>query len=58
MGVAYKEAGGGGKGGWASRNRVLSTIKLQTVVLCSQKTTGMHTNHRIGQDGDWQQLDA
>ena len=30
-------------------------IRPQTVVLCSQQKTCMHTNHRIDQDGHWQQ---
>ena len=28
----------------------------QSVVLCSQQTTGMYTNHRIDPDGHWQQF--
>ena len=31
------------------------TIRAQTVVLCSQQTTGMYTNHSIDRDGHWQQ---
>ena len=31
-------------------------IRAQTVVLCSQQMTGMYTNHRIDQDGHWQQF--
>ena len=31
-------------------------IRAQTVVLCTQQTTGMYTNHRIDQDGHWQQF--
>ena len=31
-------------------------IRAQTVVLCSQQTTGMYTNHRIDRDGHWQQF--
>ena len=47
---------GGGGGGWqASRRQALPAIRSQTVVLCSQQTTGMYTNHRIDQDGHWQQ---
>ena len=51
MDGAYK-----GVGGWASRRRALSAIKPQTVVLCSQQTTGMYTNHRIDRDDHWQQF--
>ena len=43
-------------GGWASRRWALFAIGPQTVVLCSQQTTGMYTNHRIDQDGHWQQF--
>ena len=39
------------RGGWASRRRALPDIRPQTVVLCSQQTTGMYTNHRIDRDG-------
>ena len=31
-------------------------IRAQIVVLCSQQTTGMYTNHRIDRDGHWQQF--
>ena len=48
--------GGGGGGGWASRRQAFPAIRLQTVVLCSQQTTGMYTNHRIDRDGHWQQF--
>ena len=54
-----KQVGGGGVGWWgwvASRRWANTTIRAQTVVLCSQKTTGMYTNHRIDQDGHWQQF--
>ena len=43
-------------GGWASQRRALPAIRQQTVVLCSQQTTGMYTNHRIDRDGHWQQF--
>ena len=49
-------AGGGGGGRWASRRRALSAIRPQTLVLCSQQMTWMYTNHRIDQDGHWQQF--
>ena len=55
--VGGREARGGG-GGWASQRRALSAIRPQTVVLCSQQTTGMYTNHRIDQNGHWQQSDT
>ena len=51
--------GGGGVGWWewvASRRRAISASRAQTVLLCSQQTTGMYTNHRIDQDGHWQQF--
>ena len=54
---------GGGGGGWASRRQVLPAIRPQTVALCSQtvavcsqQTTGMYINHRIDQNGHWQQF--
>ena len=53
--------GGGGVGWWgwvASRRRANTAIRAQTVVLCSQQTTGMYTNHRIDQDSHWQQSDT
>ena len=31
-------------------------IRAPTVLLCSQQTTGMYTNHRIDRDGHWQQF--
>ena len=31
-------------------------IRAQTVMLCSQQTTGMYTNHRIDRDNHWQQF--
>ena len=31
-------------------------IRAQTLVLCSQQTTGMYTNHSIDQDIHWQQF--
>ena len=40
----------------ASRRWAIPVIRAQTVVLCSQQTTGMYTNHRIDQDGHWQQF--
>ena len=40
----------------ASPLRAKTTIRAQTVVLCSQQTTGMYTNHRIDRDGHWQQF--
>ena len=51
--------GGGrvGRWGWAaSRRRANTAIRAQTIVPCSQQTTGMHTNHRIDRDGHWQQF--
>ena len=44
-------------GGWTSQRRALPAIRPQTVVPCSQQTTGIYTNHRIDQDGHWQQSD-
>ena len=41
-------AGWGGGGGWQAEGG-------QTL-LCSQQTTGMYTNHRMDQDGHWQQF--
>ena len=55
----YKEVGrweGVGWGWAASRRRAIPAIRAQTVVLCSQQTTGMYTNHRIDRDGHWQQF--
>ena len=46
----------GGGGGWASQRRSLPVVMPQTVVLCSQQTTRMYTNHSIDQDGHWQQF--
>ena len=46
---------GGGRGGWTSRRQALPAISPQTVVLCSQQTTGMCTNHRIDRDSHRQQ---
>ena len=40
-------------------NFILYSLPLghtETVVLCPQQTTGMYTNHRINQDGHWQQF--
>ena len=49
--------GAGGDGGkWASRRLALPAIRPQTVVLCTQQMTGMYTNHRIDQNGHWQQF--
>ena len=48
----------GGGGGWASQRRALPTIGPQTVVLCSQQTTGMYTNHKVDRDCHWQQSDT
>ena len=46
-----------GRWGWvASPRREKTAIRAQTVVLCSQQTTGMYTNHRIDRDGHWQQF--
>ena len=52
--------GGRGHGGgrWESQRQALPAIGPQTVVLCSQQTTGMYTNHKIDQDGHWQQSDT
>ena len=46
----------GGGGEWASRRWVLSTIREQTVVLCSQQVTKIYTIHSIDQNGHWQQF--
>ena len=49
--------GWGGVVGWVANPRRANTaIRAQTVVLCSQQTTGMYTNHRIDRDGHWQQF--
>ena len=48
----WERDGGGGR---ESKRRALLAIRSQTVVLCSQQTTGMYTNHRIDRDGHWQQ---
>ena len=56
MALIRRWVGGGGGDGWASQRRVLPAIRTQTVVLCSQQTTRMYTNHRIDQDGHWQQF--
>ena len=51
--------GGGGVRWWgwvASWRRAITAIRAQTVVLCSQQTTGMYANHRIDRDGNWQQF--
>ena len=45
-------------GGWASQWQALPAISPQTVVLHSQQTTGMYTNHRIDQDSFWPQSGA
>ena len=51
------EEGGVGWWGWvASRRQENTAIRAQTIVLCFQQTTGMCTNHRIDQDGHWQQF--
>ena len=50
--------GVGGRGGLASQRWAFSAIGPQTVVLCSQQTTGMHTNHKRDRDGHWQQSDT
>ena len=43
--------------GWvASRRQANTAIRAQTIVLCSQQTTGMYTNYRIDRDGHWQQF--
>ena len=43
-------------GGRASQRRALPAIRSQrAVVLCSQQTTRMYTNHRIDREGHWQQ---
>ena len=47
---------GGSGGGWASRRQALLAIRPQTVLLCSQQTTGMHTNHSIDLDSHWLQF--
>ena len=58
---AYK-----GVGGWEGWGGVVGVggkpeagypaIRAQTIVLCSQQTAGMYTNHRIDRDGHWQQF--
>ena len=54
--------GGRGAGvggcGWASLRWALPAIRPQTVVLCSQQTTGMYTNRRIDRDDHWQQFNT
>ena len=43
--------------GWVTSPwRANTAIRAQTVVPCSQQTTGMYTNHRIDRDGHWQQF--
>ena len=43
--------------GWVASPRQKNTaIRAQTVVLCSQQTTGMYTNHRIDRDSHWKQF--
>ena len=42
----------------ASRRWAITAIRAQTVVLCSQQTTGMYTNHNIDRDGHWQQFNT
>ena len=54
-GLGRWEGAGGGGGRWASQRQALLAIRPQTVVLCSQQTTGMYTNHRIDRDGHRQQ---
>ena len=58
IGVGGWEGAWGGGGGWASQRQALPAIGPQTVVLCSQQTTGMYTNHKIERDGHWQQSDT
>ena len=42
--------------GWMGKPKLaLPAIRPQTVVLCSQQTTGMYTNHKIDWDSHWQQ---
>ena len=48
--------GRGGVGGCTSQRRALPAIRTQTVVLCPQQMTCMYTNHKIDQDGNWQQF--
>ena len=59
MSATYKGVGGGGGGGGgcASQRQSLPATGPQTVVPCSQQMTGMYTNHKIDQDGHWQQSD-
>ena len=45
-----------GVGGQAFRRQAFPFIRPQAIVLCSQQTTGMYTNHRIDGDGHWQQF--
>ena len=47
---------GGGWGWVASQRQANTAIRTQTVVLCSRQKTGMYTNHRIDQDGHWEQF--
>ena len=58
MDGAYKGVGGwGGVMGMGSKPQAgYPVIRAQIVVLCSQQMTGMSTNHRIDQDGYWQQF--
>ena len=49
---------GDGAGRLASQRRTLPAVRPQRVALCPQQMTGMYTNHRIDQDGHWQQLGA
>ena len=59
MALIRGQAGGRGVGRWgwvASQRQANTAIRAQTVVLCSQQTTGMYTNHRIDQDSHWQQF--
>ena len=56
MGGWMGEGWEGGGDRWASQKWAFPAIRPQTVVLCSQQTTSMYTNHRIDQDSHWQQL--
>ena len=51
--------GGGGWWGWMGKPTAdPPAIRPQTVVSCSQQTTGMHTNHKMDRDGRWHQSDT
>ena len=55
MGVGGGRGARGGGDGWASQRQALPVIRLETVMLCSQQTSRMYTNHRIDPDSHWRQ---